>query len=44
MNSKVKTRAFTGRGEMERKVIHTENDKEVSLIDFGHKLNEERRE
>lgn len=31
-------------GEMERKVIHTENDKEVSLIDFGHKLNEERRE
>lgn len=31
-------------GEMERKVIHTEDDKEVSLIDLGHKLNEERRE
>ena len=31
-------------GQMERKVIHTENDMEVSLIELGHKLNEERRE
>ena len=27
-------------GEMERRVIHIENDKEVSLIELGHKLNE----
>ena len=31
-------------GQMERKVSHTENDMEVSLIELGHKLNEERRE
>lgn len=30
--------------EIERKVIHIENDKEVSLIELGHKLNEERTE